>query len=73
LASGSQRKSWADKKKVRIAQTASEATAIKKSPFQGSRPVDSILQFRDEVSGGKEEAYALDDLGQTGKRNRRAG
>src|SRR5882762_4581841 len=36
LDSGSQRKSWADKKKVRAAHTASEATAIRTSPFQGS-------------------------------------
>src|SRR5437763_17139464 len=39
----------------------------------GSRPVDSILQFRDEGSGGKEEGCALDGLGQIGKRNRGTG
>src|ERR1700681_2782371 len=36
LPPGSQRKSRADKKKVSIAQTASEPTAIKNSRFQGA-------------------------------------
>src|SRR3989442_8966052 len=37
LDSGSQRKSWADKKNVRIAQTASEQSASKTSTLQGAK------------------------------------
>ena len=37
LDSGSQRKSWADKKNVRIAQTASDQSASKTSTLQGAK------------------------------------